>query len=223
MVAVGNFLTHLYYSLSEYTGGMPRSGHYVGELSPNYPLLGLVAHRPAHGFELHRRLINELGSIWHISQSQAYAILARLERDGLLAGSRVQQANRPNRNEFRLTDQGRARLDAWMMAPTVISPRALRVEFTTRLYFLSLLHPEFLRPAITDQQEAMLVVYELSKKTLVETDEDNVFNRLAVALRVRQLASLTEWLDDCQDSLRFYPTSQTAASRSFPTFALAIN
>ena len=202
---------------------MPRSGHYVGELSPNYPLLGLVAHRPAHGFELHRRLLNELGSIWHISQSQAYAILARLERDGLLAGSSVQQENRPNRNEFRLTDQGRASLDTWLLAPTVISPRALRVEFTTRLYFLSLLHPKLLQAAITDQREAMLVAYELSRKSLVETDEDDVFNRLAVALRVRQLASLTEWLDDCQESLRFYPTSQTATPHSFPIVDLAIN
>ena len=35
-------------------------------------LLGLLAIRPDHGYELHQRLSNDLGQVWHISLSQTY-------------------------------------------------------------------------------------------------------------------------------------------------------
>ncbi len=37
---------------------------------------------PGHGYNLHRKVVSNLGQVWHLSQSQAYAILKRLETRG---------------------------------------------------------------------------------------------------------------------------------------------
>ena len=55
-------------------------------LSPEYALLGLLDLQPMHGYELHQRLTKELGQIWHVSLSQAYNILKRLEHKNLIYG-----------------------------------------------------------------------------------------------------------------------------------------
>lgn len=55
--------------------GSPRSGN----LSPEFALLGFLWAGSMHGYDLHRRMNEQLGHVWHLSQSQAYAILKRLE------------------------------------------------------------------------------------------------------------------------------------------------
>jgi len=65
-------------------------------LSPEFALLGLLEQRPAHGYELHQRLYAELGYLWHISLSQAYNILKRLEAQGFIQGAPQPQENLPD-------------------------------------------------------------------------------------------------------------------------------
>lgn len=52
---------------------------YTASRSPEFARLGfLAAGPPTHGYDLRRRLRDELGQVWHASQSQTCAILARL-------------------------------------------------------------------------------------------------------------------------------------------------
>ena len=64
----------------------PSKTQYTGPLSPEFALLGLLAIKPAHGYDLYQQLITDLGQVWHLSQSQAYAILKRLETRGDIFG-----------------------------------------------------------------------------------------------------------------------------------------
>ena len=102
----------------------------ASNLSPEYPLLGLLAQKPAHGYELHQRLTEEFGHIWHISLSQTYNILKRLEKQGAIAGEDEEQENRPARRFFHLTaEEGRQRFDVWLDSTVGCSTRAIRVGF----------------------------------------------------------------------------------------------
>ena len=49
-------------------------------------LLGYLYGGPSHGYDLHRRVMADLGEVWHLSQSQAYSILKRLEKQGEILG-----------------------------------------------------------------------------------------------------------------------------------------
>ena len=73
---------------------MGSSHHRVGSLSPEMVLLGMLYKTPGHGYDLHRTVIADLGQVWHLSQSQAYAILKRLEGRGDISVEEIPQEKR---------------------------------------------------------------------------------------------------------------------------------
>jgi len=170
---------------------------YIGPLSPEYALLGLLSQKTAHGYELHQRLRIELGQVWHISQSQTYNILNRLEAQGFITGMLQEQDKLPPRRQFTMTESGRQRFDTWLNSPSGCSVRAIRVEFITRLYFTSAINPE-LAGQIIDIQEAEIRDGLGRLQNKLETTNEGIFNRLGLELRIRQLESIITWLDECR-------------------------
>ena len=123
-------------------------------LSAAYVLLGLIRHEPLHGYEIHRRLAEtpELRLVWHIKQSRLYALLSRLEDEGL-AGVKVEpQEARPPRKVYHLTATGRHAYEQWLTQPVDL-PRELRLDFMLKLYFAIEEGPETLSLLIQRQQE----------------------------------------------------------------------
>lgn len=180
---------------------MTSKSGYIGALSPEYALLGLLARQPDHGYELHQRLVSELGHIWHITQSQVYNILKRLEAKGDISGELQPQEKLPSRRFYRLTPTGQARFEAWLNTPTRPSVRAIRVEFLTRLYFLNLLDREALEVLFQDQEQEIQRGVTRLERLIVGLPPEQVFNRLSLDLRIRQLRSIQEWLKDCRNHL----------------------
>lgn len=181
---------------------IPAKAPYASALSPEFALLGLLSENPAHGYELHRRLTTHLGQIWHVSLSQTYNILTRLESNGDIKGTVQKQGNLPSRRRYRLTTAGRRRFEWWLRAPTGASVRAIRVEFTTRLFFASSRDPALAKALIDAQTaETQKGVVRL-KATLSQLPPDQTFNRQGLDLRIRQLASILEWLDGFRTSLQ---------------------
>ena len=178
---------------------MPQDAAYTPSRSPEYALLGFLAMGPAHGYDLHQRLVNELGQVWHASQSQTYAILARLEAQGLVCSTVVQQARLPARRLLELTPAGRSHFEAWLATPTGASMRAIRVDFITRLYFAAQLHPERVADMVETEANAARAGLQALRTSLAATPADRRFNRLALELRIRQLAAVVDWLAGCTD------------------------
>jgi DNA-binding PadR family transcriptional regulator len=178
---------------------MPQDASYTPSRSPEYALLGLLALGPAHGYDLHQRLVNELGQVWHASQSQTYNILARLEGQGLVCGTLVPQARLPARRLLELTPAGQAQFDAWLTAPTGASMRAIRVDFITRLYFAARLHPEMVPDMVEEQMNTARAGLHALQASLAAVPADQRFNRLALELRIHQLAAVVDWLAGCAD------------------------
>jgi PadR family transcriptional regulator AphA len=172
-------------------------------LSPEYVLLGLLNQRPAHGYDLHQRLIEELGQIWPISLSQMYNILKRLEAKGLIVGVVQTQEKAPPRRRFRLTPLGRRRFEDWLTVSTEPRARAMRVEFLTRLYFAYLANPKAARSLIDNQIAVMQAEIAALTTQLAEVPPDQVFNQLGLDLRLRQLTSTLDWLVECRTILGF--------------------
>jgi DNA-binding PadR family transcriptional regulator len=171
---------------------------YIGSLSPEYALLGFLAEQPSHGYDLHQRLVNELGHVWHVSQSQVYNILKRLELGEDISGTVQEQNKLPSRLLYRLTPSGQARFQAWLETPTGCSVRAIRVEFLTRLYFSSRRGSANADALIDSQIEEICKGLDHLKGLLDELPVEQAFNRLGLELRIRQLFSILEWLEKCR-------------------------
>lgn len=176
----------------------PRQKIVAGALSPEYALLGLLREKPDHGYDLDRRLRADLGQVWRVSQSQVYNILSRLEAQGFVAATVKKQARLPDRRLLRLTAAGRQRFDAWFKAPASASVKAIRVEFTTRLYFARRLHPEAVTALIEAQGAEVRAAIERLQAAQEGYAPDQVFNRLSVEFRLRQLHSVLGWLAECR-------------------------
>jgi DNA-binding PadR family transcriptional regulator len=165
--------------------------------SPEYAILGFLYRTPDHGYDLHKRISNELGTIWQASQSQTYNILNRLEAKGFIEATYIDQEKLPARQLLHITEHGRQRFEEWLDSPTNSSVHAIRVEFITRLYFLKLYFPGKVEQAIDMQLEVVKAGLDLLDLHRKNISEEQSIEQLALDLRIKLLASLLDWLDEC--------------------------
>ena len=170
-------------------------------LSPEYALLGLLVEGSAHGYELHLRLVDQLGQVWRISLSQTYNILKRLEAQGFIEAVQLQSHKLPARHPFRLTEAGRRRFEAWLGSTSGCSVRLVRVEFTTRLFFARQRGPAEVLRLVEAQTAATRACLVRLQVRLAEIPTEQIFNRLGLELRTRQMASVLDWLAECRQAL----------------------
>lgn len=181
--------------------------HHVGTLSPEMALLGLLYEASGHGYDLHRKVNADLGQVWHLSQSQAYSILKRLEMRGDVSVEEIRQEKLPPRQLLHMTPRGRQRFLEWLDANSGGSTRAIRMEFVTRLYFLNLYFPEKIGPAFDRQREEAQSHIARLKKIFDELPIEQVYNSMSLKMRVEQLKTVLAWLEECQEY--FQPRLQT--------------
>jgi DNA-binding PadR family transcriptional regulator len=82
------------------------------------------------GYDLDKQVRRSIGHVWQPARTQLYALLPRLEADGLARSRTVAQQRRPDKRLYRVTAAGRAALDAWL---TAVEPGAVD-SFYLRLF-----------------------------------------------------------------------------------------
>ena len=172
--------------------------HHIGTLSPEMALLGLLYKEAGHGYDLHRTVNSDLGQVWHLSQSQAYAILKRLEAQGDISVEKIPQEKLPSRQSLQMTEQGRQNFLDWLNAPSGGSTRAIRMEFITRLYFLKKFFPKKITKAFEQQRAEADTHIQRLKATLAQLPPEQIYNRMSLEMRLKQLKFVLEWLDGSQ-------------------------
>ena len=80
-----------------------------------HALLALLSEGPKYGFQLAQEFEAGTGEVWPLNTGQVYTTLQRLERDELVESDDTAE-NGPQ-NRYRLTESGRAELEAWLHSP----------------------------------------------------------------------------------------------------------
>jgi DNA-binding PadR family transcriptional regulator len=180
---------------------MPERTRHASARSPEYTLLGFLYEKPNHGYTLHRLLVNEFGYTWHVSQSQTYNILKRLETQGYISSTIQEQEKLPPRQILHITVEGHRRFEDWLQTPSGSSVRAIRTELITRLYFAQKYYPEMVRPMLEKQS-----IEVKSTLTRLESDRRRIppeqsFSLLSLELRILELRSVRDWLIKCNKAI----------------------
>lgn len=162
-------------------------------------LLGLLYREPGYGYDLHRKILSDLGQVWHLSQSQAYAILKRLESHGDVFVEQIAQKKLPSRQLHYITLQGITRFLTWLDSTSGGSTRVIRMEFITRLYFLNLYFPEKLLAAFNRQRHEAITHIQRLESARANLTVDQIYNLMSIDLRLKQLHGVLEWMDEFQN------------------------
>jgi DNA-binding PadR family transcriptional regulator len=177
---------------------MASKDHHTGNVSPEFALLGFLIAGPSHGYELHQRFVTELGHVWHLSQSQAYAILNRLENRGDISGRVMEQEKLPARQMLYITEAGQQRFFEWLELEISKTARSIRLEFLTRLYFTQLHRPENLTNIYNAQFAEIESTIARLESLLEHLPAEQAFNRLSLDLRLQQMRLIQNWMTEIQ-------------------------
>jgi DNA-binding PadR family transcriptional regulator len=105
-------------------------------MSLKHALIGLLAEKPASGWDLTRRFEELLGTVWPAGHPQIYGELRKLEADGFIE---VDSEGPRRRRTYRATQAGIAEARRWLTAVEV--DHTMRLEPVLRSVFFWLMEP----------------------------------------------------------------------------------
>lgn len=165
-------------------------------MSVRYALLGLLAQRPRHGYDLHAAFEAVVGGErnWDVKPAQIYTTLARLAEGGLVAQEAVEQGGGPEKRIYALTPTGRQELAQWFDAG--IDREHQRDEFFIKL-MLSLSMPE-INPRRVIQNQRLRLFKDLHALTGSRSHLDPKTGLAQILLHDKAIMHLEadlRWLD----------------------------
>lgn len=96
-----------------------------------HALLVALREQPASGLDLAKRFDRSIGFFWHATHQQIYRVLARMDADGWVRVTTVEQTGRPDKKVYDVTPAGAEVLGSWLAAPSEAEP--LRSELAVKL------------------------------------------------------------------------------------------
>lgn len=171
-------------------------------LTLEHALLGFLREQPMHAYEMHQRLkqAEALGLVWHLKQSQLYALLARLEDADYLASTVEPQGNRPPRKVLHLTPSGHAAFAHWLHEP-VAHGRDFRQEFLAKLFFTHHDGPTVAAALIADQRRVCQEWLAGLRRRADALEDARPYEWLVIQFRIGNVEAILSWLDTCANTL----------------------
>lgn len=170
-------------------------------------LLGLLASRPSHPYELKRRLSPGVPRERLLNDGVLYPLLARLEREGLVEKREHTAETGRTRHVFSATAEGRKDFLTWLRDPDADSDE-LGHDFLVRHPFVKLLFLDELEPeqrrmqldaAVRRTSDALAALERLREEP--SSDADTVAGRALLDLLVTQRQAEREWLLDLRATI----------------------
>jgi DNA-binding PadR family transcriptional regulator len=109
-------------------------------------LLGILSEHSLHGYQLNELLKSSTNGI-HIGKANAYQLLGKLERDGLVEGHEERVAKRPPRTVYAITEAGRAEFSR-LLRERLSEIQPLEYPDGISLNFINTLQPEVVVPLL---------------------------------------------------------------------------
>jgi DNA-binding PadR family transcriptional regulator len=102
-------------------------------MSVRNAILGLLAQKPRHGYELRAAFEALVGGedVWDVKPAQVYTTLTRLEESGLVRQEGIEQDGGPEKRIYALTSEGTRELGHWFKSGIADEPK--KDEFFVKL------------------------------------------------------------------------------------------
>lgn len=173
-------------------------------LAVKHGILGILAERPCHGYELKSRFDELTGGFWDLNIGQIYSTLERLLKEGLveLAEGREQDAER---KVYRITEAGLAELEQWLARPP-LKARPVRNELYVRLGLLVDKDPARALALLESQRRVYhLQLAELTRAKIQAAraqGPERLRREMMLDAALLHVEADLKWLENCEARLR---------------------
>lgn len=176
-----------------------RDGSRTNTTTIEFALLGVLADRPMHAYDLHKELSRPtgLGIIWSVKQARLYAIAADLEARGFLGSRTDQPGNRPARRVFHLTEVGRSAFKSWLSTPA--DWKDIRLDFLAKLYFAR--NSEAAVRQLLEAEQCVCRVRLARLRSQMEAANHDDFDAQVYGYRIVLIEATMGWMDACAAQL----------------------
>jgi DNA-binding PadR family transcriptional regulator len=165
-----------------------------------YLFLALLSKAPTHGYDLLQTYDGLFSSaLAALNAGQIYTTLARLERDGLVRKFDVEQAGKPDKRVYELTEGGRQALSAWFAEP-ITGPR-IKDNFFLKLVSAKvsgLADP--VQIILEQRQHYLQTLHNLNDMALQPGTVEDASKLLLIQGAILHLKADLEWLELCEES-----------------------
>jgi DNA-binding PadR family transcriptional regulator len=165
-------------------------------MSVRNALLGLLAQRPRHGYELHAAFEAVVGGEqnWDVKPAQIYTTLARLEESGLVREDSIEQGGGPEKRIYAITREGHETLAEWFGSG--VEPEHQRDEFFVKL-MLALATGEISPRKVIQTQRARLYqeLHDITAQRHQADPKTELARILLMDKTVMHLEADLRWLD----------------------------
>jgi DNA-binding PadR family transcriptional regulator len=164
-------------------------------------LLGLLADNPMHGYDLYKALRQPggLSLVWRINQSNLYAILDKMEKEGYLSSEQIVVENGRPRKDFHITAEGLRCFQQWMHEP-VQHGRDMRQFFMAKLYFALKDSRETAEHLVDEQYKLVIQWSKEVQSKLEELSSNKDYDYLLFQSRLYQISAWLELLTQCKNN-----------------------
>lgn len=171
-------------------------------MSVKHAILGLLAGKPLHGYEL-KTGFEDLVPTTELNVGQVYTTLDRLSRDQLVTYEVVNQAERPDKKVYALTDVGRKELREWLSTPSAVELDLRNETFLKLMLARRLRWADPLKVLKVERRACFQRLHEVTQaKARAAQDGTLLPTILLLDLAALRLEAFLKWLDQCEEALK---------------------
>lgn len=170
----------------------------------SHAILVSLLEQPMTGYDLAKQFDISIGHFWRATHQQIYQELAKLDAQGSIRPTVVEQQARPNRIVYSVTEAGRRHLLDWAVVPS--APGQIKEDLLVKCCALGVLPREALHAQILERRNAHRAKLDLflKIKERVFPDPDRLHD--AALGRYLSLAAgivyERGWVKWCDESLK---------------------
>ena len=186
----------------------------------SHAILVALLESPSSGYDLAKRFDGSVGFFWDASHQQIYRELAKLEQANHITVEIIEQAGRPNKKNYFITDRGKALLTDWMTVPSSLSP--LKDDLLVKLFGGYLVNPDVFLKELRHHRklhQTRLVEYQAIEERFfpdVETlSPTAIYQYLTLRNGIQFEQGWLKWCDEAISTLQALPT--LAIAEDLPT------
>src|SRR5262245_12284779 len=160
--------------------------------------LGHFGPREVSGYDVKKFVDGALGYVWAPSKTHPYVVLGRLVAAGLATRRDVAQKARPNKQLYRITDQGQAAVREWLDRPDPETDPD-RSIFMLKFFFGSQADPGSLRSQLAAFRELYaqrLRTYEDMRTSVEASPTRDEFTYRALLYGIARARAAVDWANE---------------------------